>query len=117
MTDRNTTKKLINIIIFSIIILLILGYTGYEAQKVVFGPRIEVESPTSGISVSDSLIEIKGNVKNTRDLFLNDRKIFIDENGNFEEKLLLSYGYNIIFIKAIDKFEREKSESIEIVYK
>lgn len=117
MTDRHATKKLINIIIFSTIIVAILGYTGYEIQKIVFGPKIIIESPINGISVSDSLITIKGTVKNTKDLFLNDRKIFIDEEGDFEEQLLLSYGYNMILIKAVDKFEREEKKYMEIIYK
>ena len=40
-----------------------------------------------------------------------------DEKGNFEEKLLLSYGYNIMTIEGWDKFGRETKETIEMVYK
>ena len=48
---------------------------------------------------------------------MNDRKIFIDQQGNFKEKILLSYGYNIITMKANDKFGRNTKKKLELIYK
>jgi len=117
MTDRHATRKLLKIIIVSIILLCIFSYTAYEIQKLVFGPKIEVFSPTNGALISNSLTEVSGIAKNINNISLNDRKIFVDEQGNFKEKLLLSYGYNIITIKASDKFGRNTERIIEVIYK
>ncbi len=117
MTDRHTTRKLIKIIIISIVLLCFFSYTAYEIQKVVFGPRIQVLSPANGALVSNSYTEISGVATNVKDITLNDRKIFIDEKGNFKEKLLLSYGYNTIVIRAIDKFGKQAEKTIEVIYK
>ncbi len=117
MTDRHSARKLIKIIVISIILLFVLAYTAYEIQKVVFGPRIEILSPTNGSLISTSLTEISGIAKNINTISLNDRKIFIDEQGNFKEKILLSYGYNVIAIKASDKFGRNTEKIIELIYK
>jgi len=117
MTDRHATRRFLQIIVISIIVLFLFSYTAYEIQKVVFGPRIEVFSPINGSLVSDSLTEISGFAKNIKDISLNDRKIFIDEQGNFKEELLLSYGYNTITIKASDKFGRNTEKIIEVIYK
>jgi hypothetical protein len=117
MTDRNTTKKFLKIAIISIILLCLLGYIAYEIQKLFLGPRIEVLSPINGSLVSNSLTEIVGTARNIRDISLNDRKIYIDEQGNFKEQLLLSYGYNSIVIKATDKFGRNTEKIIEVIYK
>ena len=117
MTDRHSTRKLIQIIIISFVLLCVFGYTGYEIQKVVFGPRITVTYPVNGSSVSNSLIEVTGVAKNINDISMDDRKIFIDEQGNFKEQILLSYGYNTISIKATDKFGRNSEKIIEVVYK
>lgn len=117
MTDRHATKRMLNIMIISIILILIFGYTAYEIQKVALGPKIEILSPTNGSLVSDSLTEIVGTAKNINNIILNDRKIFIDEKGNFKEKVLLSYGYNAIVMKATDKFGRTTEKLLEIIYK
>ena len=117
MTDRHTTRKFLQITLISLILLLLLGYTGYEIQRVAFGPRIEVITPLNGALISNSLTEVSGIAKNIKDISLNDRKIFIDEQGNFREEVLLSYGYNAISIKAIDKFGRNTEKIIEVIYK
>lgn len=117
MTDRHETRKFIKIIIISIVLICFLGYTGYEIKKVVLGPKIEIISPTNGSLVSNSFTEISGIATNVKDITLNDRKIFIDEKGNFKEHLLLSYGYNTIVIKAVDKFGKSAEKIIEVIYK
>jgi hypothetical protein len=117
MTDRHATRKLFKIIAFFIILFSLLGYTAYEIQRIIFGPKIEVVFPKNGSLISNSLIEVSGIAKNINNISLDDRKIFTDEQGNFKEKLLLSYGYNAITIKAGDKFGRNIEKIIEVIYK
>jgi hypothetical protein len=117
MTDRHATRKLLQIIIISVVALILFGYTAYEIQRVIFGPRIEVTSPKNGSLISNSLTEITGIAKNINSISLNDRKIFVDEAGNFKEEVLLSYGYNAISVKASDKFGRNTEKIIEVIYK
>lgn len=117
MTDRNATRKLLKIIIISIVLLCLLSYTAYEIQKVIFGPKIEILFPENGSVSTSSLIEIAGIAKNINSISLDDRKIFVDEQGNFKEELLLSYGYNNIAMKASDKFGRSTEKIIEVIYK
>jgi hypothetical protein len=117
MTDRHATKKLLKIICVSLLLLFIFGYTGYEIQKIVFGPKIDVTSPINGSTVTNSFTEIVGTAKNINNISLNDRKIFVDEQGNFKENVLLSYGYNSLKINATDKFGRNTEKVIEVIYK
>jgi len=117
MTDRHATRRFIKFLIISIILLCVFGYTAYEIQKIVFGPKIEVISPINGSLISNPLTEVSGIAKNIKDISLNDKKIFIDEEGNFTEKILLSYGYNSITIKAGDKFGRNTEKIVEVIYK
>ena len=117
MTDRHATKRLLKMILISILLICLFGYTIYEIQKLVFGPRIQITSPQNGSLLSNSLTEISGVAKNIQNISLNDRKIYIDEQGNFKEKMLLSYGYNAITIKANDKFNRNTEKIVEVIYK
>jgi len=96
--------------------LIIVGYSIFNFRIFISGPEIIVTSPQNGAVVNSELVEINGKAVNTSFISLNDRSIFVDEDGNFKEFLLLSSGYNIIVIKAHDQFEREISKNIELVF-
>ena len=117
MTDRHKTRRYIKIITIIFLIIVFIGYTTYEIQKVILGPQIEVLSPKNGSLVSNSFIEISGIAKNIKEISLNDRNIYTDEQGNFKEQLLLAYGYNVLVLKASDKFGRKIERIVEVIYK
>jgi len=92
-------------------------YAIYQAQDFIIGPRITIDYPEDGESLSKSFITVKGQAKNISLLSLNGRQIFTDENGYFNENLLLALGYNIIEVSAQDKFGRNAKEIKEVVVK
>ena len=102
------------------ICLLLVGfgiYGLYQARDFLAGPDIVIDYPKNGQSVRQSYNTIKGRAVNVSSLRVNGRQIFTDEKGNFEVNLLLAAGYNIIEVKASDKFNREIKKFIEVVYK
>lgn len=104
-------------LIILILVIIFLFFGLYRARNFLEGPKIVIESPIDGQAVSSSYLEIKGVAKNVALLYLNGRQIFTDQNGNFKENLLLARGYNIIQIKADDKFNREVKIKREVVLK
>ncbi|MEK7531917.1 MAG: hypothetical protein AAB545_03265 [Patescibacteria group bacterium] len=97
---------------------LLLLFFGYLKTKNVFeGPSITIQSPRNGEATTSPLVTIKGVAKNIAHLSLNDRQIYLDQNGVLEEKLLLAEGYNILTLKARDKFGKTTENRIELVYK
>ena len=99
-------------------LLLVFGIYGfYKAKGFLAGPGIAIEYPKNGQLVPQSHNTIKGRAVNISNLRVNGRQIFTDEGGNFEVGLLLAKGYNIIEVKANDKFNREVKKIIEVVYK
>ncbi len=117
MTERHKTRRYIAIFVTIFVFLLVIGYTLYEFQRVANGPRITVTSPKNGALISTSGIAVVGTAQNISDISLNDRKIFIDEEGNFNEKVFLSYGYNTIVLKATDRFGQKTEKILELIYK
>ncbi len=105
--------KAVSIIAFSI---FIVGYFIFNFRIFIAGPDIIITSPQNGQTADKELIEVIGKATNVNFISLNDRPIFIDSDGNFKEFLLLSPGYNIIIVKAKDKFERNISKNIEIIF-
>lgn len=113
---RNNPSR-IRALLFGTLGLIIVLYTLFQAQKLITGPRIEVYSPTNGSTFSQSLVAIEGRAKNISHISLNDRPIFTDKNGYFQEKILLSPGYNVIKLSAEDKFKNYTEKRLELVLK
>ena len=111
-----TSNKTLKITGVTITIMVIVGYSLYQTRNLIKGPVLSVSSPANGITLNKPLVEIKGYVKNASYITLNDRQIFVNEQDKFNEKLLLSPGYNIIEIKIKDRFDRTKTEKLEVVY-
>ncbi len=97
--------------------MVIVGYSIFQAWKLISGPIIDIYTPQNGATYSQTLIEIEGRARNISYLNLNDRPIFTNKNGYFKEKLLLSPGYNIIKLDAKDKFKNYTEKRLEIILK
>jgi len=115
--SRRETKFYLKAIVIVVFLVTIFGYGIFEIWNYVNGPQIFLASPVDGSAVSESLISIIGQGKNTKEITLNDRAILTDEKGNFAEKMLLSYGYNVFELKAEDRFGKKTEQKLEIVYK
>ena len=116
MTHRKDAKTWLRVVFFSLLGLVIICYAGFQARKIIEGPELTLTTPLHGTIYNDPLIEIAGIASNIKEIRLDDRTIYIDEQGNFKEKLLLFPGYNIIRLKAQDKFGKETEKQIELVY-
>ncbi len=114
--NRNATS-LIRTGLISLLVLVIVGYSLFQAQKLIRGPIIDIYTPQNGATYNQTLIEIDGRARNAAYINLNDRPIFTDKNGYFSEKLLLSPGYNIIKLDARDKFKNYTEKRLEIILK
>lgn len=98
------------------IALLLAGYVAYQARDLIRGPKIRVNEPANYAAFAYPVVSIKGEARRITHLRLNDRQIFTDEKGNFEEKLPLAPGYNIIKLDARDRFGRQAMTFLELVY-
>ncbi len=105
---------------FCVIVLsavLLVSYGIFNARNLIMGPVIEIFSPATDTETGEKMLTIKGRVRNASFISLNEKPIFVDPNGLFEEKLLLSPGSNIMEIKAKDRFKKEVLKTIKIYYK
>ena len=114
--NRNVAS-IIKVSLFSFLGIVILGYSLFQAQKLISGPIIEVFTPQNGATYNQTLIEISGRARNIAYLNLNDKPIFTDKNGYFKEKILLSPGYNVIKLDAKDKFKKYTEKRLELILK
>ncbi len=115
--SRRETKFYLKAIIICLFLCALFGYGIFEVWNYATGPKITISSPANGSVVSESLTLIAGKIKNTKEITLNDRPIVVDENGNFSEEILLSYGYNVLKLEAQDRFGKKTEEILQVIYK
>ncbi|MDO8493613.1 MAG: hypothetical protein Q7S19_03675 [bacterium] len=112
---RDGLKNNLRLWLIGVICIIIFGYTLYEARFLIDGPELVIFSPKNHVTVTDSLLEIHGQVKNLSSLTINGRLIMIRPDGLFDDKLLLLDGYNTIEAKVKNKFGQETSKILEIM--
>ncbi len=103
--------------LFVLLALVIIAYTGFQAQKLISGPIIDVYTPENGATYNQTLVEISGRAQNIAYINLDDRPIFTDKDGYFKEKILLSPGYNVIKLDATDKFKSHVEKRLAVILK
>ncbi len=113
-------KKTLRTLLLSIFFLFIVVYSFFRSHDLIFGVKIKnVEldghSAESGLTVENSALHVTGNAKNAINLTLNGREISVDQSGNFDETIALLTGYNVVDIKAVDKFGYADEKDYQII--
>jgi hypothetical protein len=98
-----------------ILFITLITYSLYQARTLLLGPQIWVDYPQDGHRVDASLITVTGRSKNIAWFSLNDRQIFTDKEGRWNEQLLVGHGVSIITLKAKDRFNHETTKHIQVV--
>ena len=103
-------------------LLILLGivffcYCLFQARFIILGPQVSITSPEDGETLASSIVLVTGKAHNAAWISLNGRQIFTDENGLWEEKLIVSPGTSIMTVTVRDRFGRESEESVRIIFK
>lgn len=113
---KDGVKKIIKISSLSLIFVFILVYAIFRSHSLIFGIKIKNVNLIDGSRVENSVLKITGQAENAVDLTLNGREISVDEEGNFNETIVLLSGYNIVSIKAKDKFGYLDEKDYKLIY-
>lgn len=110
--DIRTILKALFIFLF---LCLIVVYVLFQARFLITGPEITLKSEPS-TQQNERIIILEGSARNITHLWLNDRQIYTDEQGNFREELVLENGYTITTLRAKDRYGRETKVVRSFVY-
>ncbi|MEO8638048.1 MAG: hypothetical protein ABI430_04075 [Candidatus Taylorbacteria bacterium] len=117
MARKRDFKFYLKLSVSLLLFFVVLGYGYFRTKDLIEGVVITIDEPQNYSTLTESAFVMKGKIERSSAVFLNGRKIFLDDKGNFSEKLLLSPGYTIITLRAEDKLKRETSKQLELVYK
>jgi len=114
---NNMSRKTLFVLIFVLTAISLGGYSYYQTQGLLRGPELTITKPGQGEIFTTPLIIIEGKTLNISHISLNNRDIFVNEKGVFEEQLLLAPGYTIMEIAIEDRFGRERTERLHLFLK
>lgn len=84
-----------------LILLIVLGYLGFQYRKFSFPPHLTIDSPKEGQVVTGSHLQVQGTTDADATLTVNNQPTVVDNTGHFSTQIDIS----------------EKTEDVEVVAK
>lgn len=112
---RTTFLRIIKVGSAILIVLLIIAYALWRSLAYARGPQITILEPTNYASITSSTTHVIGRVERANVITLNGKAITIDEQGNFNETIIVFPGTNILTFEARDQFSRTVKKQVQVV--
>jgi transcriptional regulator with XRE-family HTH domain len=109
-----TPQRVRNLVIIAIVLLL-LGYLAWQLNQVFQAPALTIYQPAKDLVITQNFIEIKGKTEKEARVYINEKEVFLDFNGEFKATLDLQKGMNLIKITAVKKRSAENTVYREIL--
>ena len=108
-------RTVVKFIVFLFGLLSVAVYVLFQARFLIIGPQLSLTLEPAHL-VNERQIALAGSAFNISRLWLNDRPIYTDAQGNFKEALVLENGYTIATVRAEDRYGRETTIKRTYVY-
>jgi hypothetical protein len=115
MPEDISFRTIMKLALLVIGVLLVVGYVLFQARFLIMGPQIALTEGQTQLH-NERQIVLTGTAFNISHLWLNDRPIYTDPDGNFKEALVLENGYTIATLRAEDRYGRETTVTRPFVY-
>ncbi len=105
------------IITAAAIILVILGgffYLYKEIGRFAAEPRLAITEPLGDEVIEGNSVNITGFTDQDSKLTINDQPVLVNDEGEFQENILLQDGLNTITVSAINRFGKSASKTLNI---
>jgi cytoskeletal protein RodZ len=109
-----TPQRVRNLII-ALAVIILLGYFGWQLNQVFQPPSLIIYQPDKDLVISQNYVEITGKTEKEARVFINEKEVFLDYNGEFKATLDLQKGLNLIKISAMKKRSAENTVYREIL--
>lgn len=109
------TPKMASFFLSALVVLIGFVYFYLEVDSFSKEPNLSIENSNFNSVIRDSSLEIKGKTDFENKITINNQPVYVDENGNFQERIGLQNGLNEIIIEAFNKFDNTSEKVINVV--
>ncbi len=100
----------------ALIIISSMVYLGMQVREIFKQPQLAIIEPINNLITNEGSIMIKGETEPEIEVFINESIVLGDEKGNFERKVDLHPGINLITITATSKHGKQTSLVRQILF-
>lgn len=101
----------------ALILLIVFGgffYFYKEIGNFSHEPRLVIMQPSGDLSVESGSLDVVGITDKDNKVFINEQPVFVNEKGEFRERLGLQSGVNNIVIRSVNRFDKEVEKSFNV---
>jgi len=115
MSEPTSFRTIVKLTAITAGLLCILAYVIFQARYLIIGPQVILSDIPAELQ-NERQVFLSGTAYNISRLWLNDRPIYTDAQGNFKEALVLENGYTVATLRAEDRYGRETKVAQPFVY-
>lgn len=101
--------------IIALIALVVGGtffYLFHQFRSFVSEPQLVIFEPMSGATIEGSSVILKGKTDRGAQVTVNGQGVLVGNDGAFAQNLVLQTGINTVTVTAVNRFEKEKVETL-----
>lgn len=108
------TPRVVLVSIFGLFVFTIILFTAYQYFLLKTPPKLIVSQPNEAKIIENDYVIIIGSIDSKNELYLNNKKINVGDDGKFTEKVYIQKGFNKLSFKAISPFGVETSKILSV---
>lgn len=101
----------------SSVMALCLGYLGWQVRHTVRPPELTLMGPSEGLISSNHEVTVSGLTEPEVKVAINGQSVMSDEDGRFNQALMLQPGINTVVITAEKKHGKTTQATRHIIYR
>ena len=101
-------------VVFGFFVLMVGWYFYKEAGEFAETPRLLISKPLNNSITEQSSTELVGVTDVGNQVTVNGRTIFVNEKGEFRERIILKNGINELVVRAVNKFNKDIKKNIKL---
>jgi len=105
-----------NLIVF-FIVMVCLSYIGIKVDAIIRPPDLYLITPITDVLVNENSIEIRGMTEAGSRVEVNEKNVFVDEEGKFQTIVSLKEGINEVEVRSYKNHSKESVVKRRVVVK
>lgn len=89
-----------------VILIVLLGYVGFNIQRLMAAPALMLAAPAQGLTTSSPTLEVRGKTVTGAEVRINGSLLPPSQSGEFSHKLTLAKGVQTITVEARKRYSK-----------
>lgn len=102
------------IVAITCIVLSVAAYLWFQFRQFTTEPLLSITEPNPNQVIEGNTTVLRGKTDRGTQVTVNNEATFVTPDGNFEETLTLQNGLNQVTVRAVNRFEKERVEVLQI---